>query len=966
MNYFLNKSAEYIFKRHKISELAEITIILPTRRGTISFKKSLAKLSDKPFISPKIISIEDFIFQTTNLTLLEPIDLVFELFNAMKTVDEKVKFDLFMSWAPTLLKDFETIDQYLVDAKQLFEFMTEAKAIERWNVSEIKSKNPNFETSVDKYFELFKKLHVVYEIFNKALKSKLKAYRGSAYRFLAENAEHFLLGDNSSRYYYFLGFNALSISEEKVIKVLIDAKKAEMLWDSDDYYMKNVSQGQIAGKFLREIKKSGRYGTDWNWQENELLNHEKNIKIIGLPNISLQPVVAANFLDNWAKTESQNKSTVLVLADETLLPTVLSQIPNSITNYNITMGLSLKDSPIFSLIEIIFELQRFQKNEYLQNEISKYNTRLVIKLLNHVYIKKIFKLNDIDLAKSKKEIFDGNQLYMSEADFSKHLKFKIFSDIIFKNWDGSPSIAIVQLRQILTMFFEILEDNNVLEINYLSYYFKIFNRVDDLVNNNLKAISISGLKSILFELIKQTKLPFESNTSDGLQIMGMLETRTLDFERIIILSANEGKLPTGKKSQSLIPFDALTANNMPTYGHQDAIMAYHFFRLLQRAKEVVLIYTKPNAVNGNKEKTRFILQIEHELSKLNSNITLEYPEIVLENSKNEKLPSDFQIDKTDEILIKIKDNIKVKGLFATSINEYIRCEMLYYFNRVAKIEEPNEIDEYIGNDIFGLWVHKTLENIDLENLKNGGKITKDSLIEIRSSLRKRLENDFAVNYSKLNLDSGMNLILLNVAEKVLVGYLTNEIQFSEFPQTIIGVEKTISTQFSMKVNDELLNIKVGGKIDKIDRINNKVRIIDYKTGKVESKKILFNKKATLDQNIENMLIKPDWDKIRQLWLYKYIFLKEQANGNSPLNVNLESENLELATGIYSFRNNKEGFMEGPRYFSHEFETVEEFIEISEGIIGQFLAKLLDKTSKFIMTTDLKSCEYCVYKGICNR
>ncbi len=965
MNYFLNKSADYIFKRHKISQLADITIVLPTRRGTISFKKSLAKLSTKPFISPKIVAVEDFIFQTTNLTLLEPIDLVFELFSAMKLVDEKVKFDLFMSWAPTLLKDFETIDQYLVDAKQLFEFMTEAKAIERWNVTEIKSKNPNFETSVDKYFELFKKLYVVYETFNSALKSNSKAYRGSAYRFLAENAEQFLLNKASSKYFYFLGFNALSISEEKIIKVLIDAQKAEMLWDSDDYYMKNV-QGQIAGKFLREIKKSGRFGANWNWQENELLISKKNIKIIGLPNISLQPVVAASFLDNWAKAETQNQSTVLILADETLLPTVLSQIPNSIKNYNITMGLSVKDSPLFSLIENIFELHRFQKNEYLQNETIKFNTRLIIKLLNHVYVKKLFEMNNLVLSSSIKEIFDGNQLYLSENIIERHLNFKQFSDLIFKNWDSSPAVAIVQMHQLLTLIYTIFDESNGLEINYLSYYFKILNRVDALVKNNSKTISISGLKSILFQIIKQTKLPFESNSSDGLQIMGMLETRTLDFERIIILSANEGNLPTGKKSQSLIPFDALTANNMPTYGHQDAIMAYHFFRLLQRAKEVVLIYTIPNASNGNKEKTRFILQIEHELAKLNNKITIEYPEIVLENGKNEKLSSDFQIEKTDVIIEKIKNSLTEKGLFATTINEYIRCEMLYYFNRVAKIEEPDEIDEYIGNDIFGLWVHKTLENIDLENLKKGGNITKDDLIEIRSSLRKRLETDFAQNYSKLDLERGMNLILLNVAEKVLYGYLTHEIEFSEFPQTIVAVEKTLLAQTSINVNEQILNIRVGGKIDKIDKISNKIRIIDYKTGKVEHNTITFGKKATIDENIENMLTRPDWDKMRQLWLYKYIFLKAQINDNLTLNIKNVSENSEILTGIYSFRNNKEGFMEGQKYFSHEQETVQEFIDISEDILARFLGKLLDKNRHFSMTTVLKSCEYCAYKGICNR
>ncbi|MES2795156.1 MAG: PD-(D/E)XK nuclease family protein [Bacteroidota bacterium] len=958
MNHFLAKCANYIFNQHKINELANISVILPTRRGTLAFKKSLAQQAQTPFIAPKIIAIEDFILETTQLQLMEPIDLVFELFNAIKKVDEKVKFELFMSWAPTLLKDFESIDQYMVNAKQLFAYMTEAKALERWNISELKSNNINFETSVEKYFELFKTLHTVYEEFNNGLKAKGLAYRGSAYRYLAENVESLLLDRLSYVKYYFLGFNALSISEETIIKTLVDAQKAETIWDTDDYYMKNLSNGQLAGRFLKEIKKSGRFGTDWNWQENDLLLSPKNIKIIGLPNTSLQPIVAAHYLENWSTNNLTKQSTALVLADETILNTVISQIPESVGNYNITMGLSLKESPIYGLLESIFNLHRFLKFE--NNGIIKFNTRLIIKLLNHIYIKAWSQKYEINLAISIREIQDANQLFLNRSDLIKLLKFENLTEVVFEHWNDSPQIAITQLRKIIQSLSIIFEDNSPLELNYLTIVEKIINRVEVIVESNPENINISGLKSILFEILKQTKLPFESNQEDNLQIMGMLETRTLDFERIILLSANEGNLPSGKKSLSLIPFDALIANEMPTYGHQDAIMAYHFFRLLQKAKEIIVLYTNPSSSNGNKEKSRFILQIEHELAHLNKNITIEYPEIALDFSKKEKIDSDFEIAKTDKIVEIIKTQLQTKGLYITSINEYIRCEMLYYFNRIAKIEEPSEIDESIGNDIFGTWVHKTLENIDLENLKNGGIISKERLIEIKNTIRDRLGTDFQNNFGKLSLNEGMNLILLNVAERVLQGYFNNEINNGIFPQEILAVEENLMVNFPLIFENQIFNIKLGGKVDKIDKVGESIRIIDYKTGKVEPKSLRLDARKSEDMNIESFLTKPELDKMRQLWWYKYLFLKgEKQEEKFGLNY-------ELEVGIYSFRNNKEGFMTGIKYFTNASETDEEFISISENIILQFLEKLLNQSTPFRMTPDLKLCEYCTYRSICNR
>jgi PD-(D/E)XK nuclease superfamily len=965
LNHFLPRCAKYIYENHKKPDLADICVILPTRRAVFFFKKALARQSDGPFIAPHILAVEDFILETTNMQLLEPIDLIFELFNAFKEVDNNAKFELFMTWAPTLLKDFEGIDQYLVDAKQLFSYMTEAKAIERWGT--YNSKNPLNETSVNKYFELFKTLFEVYTKFNQSLKLIGKAYRGSAYRHLAENVDTLLIDNPKYSKYYFLGFNALSVSENKIIKTLFDAKLAETLWDSDDYYMKGVAKGQLAGKFLKKIKSDANFGSVWNWQDNNLAISTKNIKIIGVQNASQQPMIANHYLNEWFETDNENNNAAVILADENLLPTLLTHIPKSVGEYNVTMGVSMKTSPIFSLIEAIFELQRFTKKE--PNTKPKFNSRLAIKILNHSFIRQWAAKNDFNTNEIIDKITASNNLFLAESEIVSYFENDIISQLLFINWNDSTIIALQQFNNISSFLQKLFtETNNQIDAEFLFHFYKILNRLEVIVESNLQNINIAGLKNMLFELVKQTKVPFEGQPISPLQIMGMLETRTLDFDKIIILSVNENFLPAGKKSTSLIPFDALKLHDMPTYGHQDAVMAYHFFRLLQHAKEVVLTYVLPKASYGGNEKSRFIMQIEKELARINPNITIEKPTIKYENTEKLVDTKDFEITKSSAIIAQIKAELGAKGLYATPINEYVSCSMQYYFKRIAKIDEQKQIDEIIGADKFGNWIHKTLENIDLEILReNDGVLDKATLKDIKTNLKTRLLNDFKSIYGNLSLDQGMNLISLNIALKILEGYFANEIEKGEFPQEILAIEKSLYTVVEIAVDDEIIKVKIGGKIDKIDKIGSLIRVIDYKTGKVEPNKLKFNIK-NIEENVANFFANKNYDKLRQLWLYRYLLLKNIGN-ETVFGGKISDKNLtecDIETGIYSFRNNKAGFMEGFKSFNSMPDSNADFITKSEELITELVLDLLNEAIPFKMTDDLKTCEFCNYRGICNR
>lgn len=967
MNYFLNKSAKYIFNQHAIDELASICVVLPTRRGCQAFKKELGITAGQPIIAPQLFAIEDFILNATQLTLFEPIDLVFELFKAFKSVDEKVQLEQFMSWAPTVLKDFESIDQYQVEAKQLFDFMTEAKAIERWGISDINSKKPEYETSVSKYFELFKVLHQTYSQFNQNLNLQNKAYRGSAYRKLADNAENILLENSTFSKYYFLGFNALSLSEHKIINTLIVAKKAEILWDTDDYYMERGLSGQIAGQFLKPYKYEASFGNGWNWQENKLTTRPINIKIAEVANKSLQPIIAGHYLDIWAKRGDINQNTALILADENMLLPVLSQLPKTVENYNITMGLSLKNSNIFDLIEILFELHQTQTTT---SKTSKYNTRLLIKLLNHSIIANYGLKNNLNFKELVNFLLIDNQIFTDFISIKNSIKNEQLIDVFIESWLNNPQKAILQLKKVLNFIFENSNEiDNKIEIQFLANYNTIFNRLSQIVSENLTIINLNSLKNMLFELVRNQKIPFEGGQEDALQIMGMLETRTLDFERIIIVSTNEGFLPAGKKSNTLIPFDALKELNMPTYGHQDAVMAYHFFRLLQNADEVVLLYVKPNSNNGNKEKSRFIMQIEYELTKLNPNIVLEYPKFELDFTDNEKFSSDFSIEKTDEIINQIEKELTNKGLYATALNEYQRCSMQYYFNRVAKIAPPNEIEHHIGSDVFGTWIHATLERIGHEWMAKG-EIVKSDYEEVKSNIKKRLELEFETQFPKHTLAGGMNHILLNVAEKVLSNYFENEIKNGLFPQEIMALEQKYTTELVLNIFDKILKIKVGGKIDRIEKVGNSLRVIDFKTGKVSKSDLKLNDKFVAKNDIDAQkayfLNEPKLEKLRQLWLYKYLIVKEiHANKLFPGKI-FNEEFIQIDAGIYSFRNIVDGFLNCTPYIFPHLQSDSEFIAFTEELIALFIEKLLDKSHRFSITDDLATCKYCNYNTICNR
>ena len=962
METFLDITTKHIFEQHTLHDLKNICVVLPTRRATFFFKRAIAQLSETPFLAPKVYSIDDFVTEMSGIKLIDSISLVFELFEVFKEFDPLIDFNKFLAWSPTLLKDFDTIDQYLVDKpKALFDFMSEAKAIERW-AKELAAieRQPELTATTHQYFQLFENLSKVYVQLHERLRAKGFAYRGMAYRILATEIETQLIDSKLFKKYYFVGLNALSTSEEKIIATLVKAQMAETLWDTDDFYMR---QNHKAGRVLQKYKDRAIFGK-WNYQANNLETSQKEIAIYSSPNNSLQAKIAGEiYADEVLKRPKI--STVMVLADESLLHPLMLSLDTHINDFNITMGLSLKSSMLATLIESIFELQQniveFKSKKGETFKIPKFSHRHITKVLNHPFIRRyeLIKYENKEISEQSKVenpirgflkyITQKNLVYVNHDDVLSYGKADPLFEILFERWGDNSKKAIHSLHRFVDLLREVYrESNDAIEVEYLFLFYTILNRLEGIIKENV--INLKTFKHFLNELIRQEKIPFSGEPVADLQIMSMLETRCLDFEHVIILSLNEGNLPSAKRNNSMIPFDACIEFGLPVYSDQDAVMSYHFYRLLQRASKIDLIYNEPmgEGMGGGGEKSRFILQVEQELAKKNEKIQLKYPKVRF--SKEAQRQGNYQIEifKTEEIIQAIKKLLEEKGIYPSYLTQYLRCSLQFYFNRIVNVSKKEEIEEKFEANIFGNWLHKTLENIDNEFITNNKKIEKNDVERIISEIPKYLNDAYQELYGGFVIETGINFLFGHIAQKLLEDFFKKQLHDGKFPLEVIAVEKSLEATLAMQYEEETIKVKIAGRVDRIERFGEVVSLVDYKTGFVDAKKLD-------SKDLEEKLNEADNDKIRQLWLYQYLMSK-----NDLINVHQH----DIRAKIYSFRN-IQADLERKIYFDSN-ETLENFISKSDMAIKRFAASMLDKETPFAQTEDTHVCNYCDFAGICGR
>lgn len=957
MQSFLEKTVQYLHNKYG-DDISELCIVLPNRRAGLFLKTHFSKHLKKTFWSPEIMATEDFVALLSELQPADPTTLLFELYETVKKCNpnNSETFDEFSKWGQILLSDFNEIDRYLIDAKQLFGNLKNIKELESWSLNSDESLT-DFQKQ---YLEFWQLLGTYYTDFVDRTLSKKHAYQGLAYRVVADNVEG-KINKHSWKKIIFAGFNALNLAEELIIEKLVDLDRAEVIWDTDSYYVNNPNQE--AGRFIRKYNEYGRFKKikerNVVFKEELLSKGEKKIIIIGAAKNVAQAKVAGSLIEEIKNKETSLQNTALVLADENLLFPVLHSLPEKLEDINVTMGYPLKNTPVAGYFDLLFNLhENAQKIAGGRSNYSYYHTDL-IKLLNHPYTS--IALAGKDRVQSvKKVVFiiqKRNIVFAAPSTldklFSEYPEQHQIIQPLFNRWEtAADAIDCVQYligalkNGIIAQQEEVNSENKAsLELEYLFAFTKILKRIQVLMSDYPASVTdVKTLKSIINQIVRSSTLPFYGEPLMGLQVMGMLETRTLDFENVILLSCNEDILPSGKSVNSFIPFELKRHFGLPTYSDKDAIFAYHFYRLLQRASTIYLLYNTESDALGSGEKSRFLTQLIYELPKVNPNVTI-IEQLVNIPVKSQSNTNEIIVYKTPEILERLKNKSEF-GFSPSLLNKYRNCSLQFYFHGIAGLKEAEEVEETIGADVLGNVIHSVLEKMYQPFV--GKKISINNLKELKKRIEEFTISAFEEYYNLTEISYGKNLLTLKVALKFINNFLDaemKEISSNEKkgrPTIIKALEQDLET--ILEINGEKIRIK--GKADRIDNLGSLIRIIDYKTGLAANNELKFD----------------DWDEIRtearlsksfQLLMYAWLYHKMNP---------LIKEN--ILSGIITFRELSAG-LKTVKVQGSEDLNEEVLLNFGEHL-KLLLIEIMDQEKPFVQATEVLNCEFCSFIGICNR
>jgi hypothetical protein len=898
-------------------KLTETIIVLPNRRAKVFLMESLKKQTTKTTFSPEIISIEDLIQNISNIRSIDSVELLFEFYTVYLELTEKnpETFDSFANWAKTLLQDFNEIDRYLIEPNKILTYLENIKEIEHWSVS-----IENRTDLIEKHLIFWKKLPLYYHSLYNYLLKKGIGYQGLIYREANKKINYFS-EVNKEKCFVFTGFNALNSAEEQIIGHLLKIDKAKIYWDIDETFLNDSYHD--TGLFQRRYKaKWSYYKTNpYEWITNDF-QQEKNINVIGTPKSIGQAKIVGDIVEKHSnENNGELQNIAIVLGEESLLLPIIYSLPNNVNSVNITMGFSSKNNPAQLLIAKLFKMHTNALSRNANSYVFYYKD--VLDILTHPLIEPYVFANQLT-----------NRINQNNYTFILHKKIdelhpnpnELFQ-LLFQKWDRDSVSILESFSQILLIIKGNLNPNNEEEKITNAFVYSIFKVINQLISyfsshQNINNIDI--LHAIYKQVIDVAEVSFEGEPLDGLQIMGVLESRVLDFETVIITSVNEGKFPSGKSMNSFIPYDVKKEYGLPTIKEKDAIYSYHFYHLLQRAKNVYLLYNSDSEGIDAGEKSRFITQLEVE-KQPKHNLSFQIYNADVPDVAN--LP--MIVPKTESIIQRLK-TINEKGFSPSSLTTYIRNPIQFYFQRILRISETDEVEENIALNTLGTIIHNVLEELYKPLI---GRILVAE--DIRNCIKKvddEVVKQFKVEYKEGEIKKGRNLLAFEVAKRNIFNFLKLELELIEKGDQvqIIALEASLENVFDHP--NLPYPIKIAGKVDRIETRNGRIRIIDYKTGKVEKTNVSLKQWNGLTSDIKN-------DKIIQILAYAFMY-EPHAKGQ------------EMEVGIISFKNLKSGFL--PFNFKEDIEVIslisKEIMQKYKEELVVLLNEILDETIPFIEKT----------------
>ncbi|MCR9171312.1 MAG: PD-(D/E)XK nuclease family protein [bacterium] len=929
---FTQYIANYI--KEQDLDLAHVTLILPSERMRKFVSKALVEAARKPILAPEMITMDRWVRQLSKRTVIDSTRALLALFEIQleqaKTEEDR-SFEEFLNWGNILLSDFNEIDRYLLDAKQVFRNLADIKEIENWSFGE-----QELTASQKRFMEFWDRLPGYYYALNKKLDANEQCYMGSAYKALAEDIQP-VFQEDKEHHFVFAGFNALSKAEMSIVRQLVRYGRGHYLLDADTFYYEKKTHE--AGTFLREIS-SFLDEPKLPRVQDVLSLKPMDVNVIESVQKTGQVKVAATALAALSKEELND--TVLLLADESLIAPMVKNLPKSIGKANISLGLPIRNTAIKTWVDLVFGIQenkaRFRTQAlYFQDLQAFWNHPLVQAVCTEEE-----KAAQLQL---EHEIIECNRIFLNVDTIELQGIAKELLQCITTDWNENWGSAMTLFREMNQRLYANLSDTMAFERAMLQCFDSALLEMENLVNEGLPSMQLKSFRLLFHQHWSRKSIAYHGNPTDGLQIMGMLETRGLDFKRIICLGMNEGMLPPTNSIQTLIPMDLRRYLELPTPREKQGIFAHHFYRLLHHCEELLVTYTSADESIGSNEPSRYLMQLEMELARVNPNMRLNKRIYSLKTSREELYR---EIEKTPELFARL-DELFEGSTSASMLKKYLTCPLDFYFRYVMDFGEATTVEEEVEHSTFGTFIHNTLEilyepfvssqptsrqarrSID-KNLDHGDGRDAQGMVAITSFDVEKMLKEYPLvlhkefmkhfNNQESAFMKGKNLLSYQMAMELTERFLKSEIAFlsqQTEPVYIEALEKEYEATVSVNVRGKEKKVRLRGIIDRIDRIGERIRIVDYKTGRVQKTDVEMRKNdIDADQIVETMSNKKH---VLQLLQYAFLYQKNEGKLADPTIISLvsgKSEPFYLDTKSISMQDAVDAF---PTYLQTILEHV---------------------------------------------
>lgn len=959
MESFLKLVAADLYK-HTEGNLAHTAVVFPNKRAGLFFNEYLAQESDSPIWSPAYVSISELFRSLSPWEVGDPVKLVCELYKIFRRETQSTEtLDDFYFWGEMLISDFDDADKNRVDTDKLFSnlqdlrnIMDDYTFIDDEQEEAIRQFFQNFSIErrtalKERFISLWDVLGNIYKGFRESLASQNIAYEGMMYRHVIE---HLDVDKLPYEKYVFVGFNVLNKVEHTLFTQLKDAGKAVFYWDYDEFYMKENRQAVTheAGEFIRRNLRD--FPSPLSGELFKNLSKPKEVHYIASSTENAQ----ARYLPQWIRNNltTPEKETAVVLCNEALLQPVLHSLPAEVKHVNITMGFPLSQTPVYSFLIALLELHTHGFNF----KSGRYTFQSVVTLLKHPYTRQLTGQAEL----LEKELTRNNRFYPLPGELGKDE----FLTRLFTPLSGNLNLCIrlsETLQQVASIYqanTSGTEDTDAFNQLYRESLFKAYttiNRFRTLIEEDELTVQSETFRRLLVKVLSATNIPFHGEPAIGMQVMGVLETRNLDFRHLVLLSVNEGQLPKSGGDSSFIPYNLRKAFGMTTIEHKIAVYAYYFYRLLQRAERITLIYNTSSDGLNRGEWSRFMLQF---LIEWPHPITRQF----LEAGQSPQGTSPITVEKTPDVMRRMQSLFDVranpKAKFSPSaLNYYLDCPLKFYYRYVAGLSAPDEVSAEIDSATFGSIFHYAAEHI-YKDLTTHGKVINKEALETLLRNEVKLQDYVDTAFKKLFFNvpqnekpeyNGVQLINSAVIARYLKQLLQNDLRYAPF--TFIASEMEVDEPIDIQTPKGVIKSRIGGIIDRMDSKDGTLRIVDYKTGG----------DADTPPHVESLFI-PDKKRsnyVFQTFLYAAIMCRKQPTMKiAPALLYIHRAATETYSPVIQMGESRK-----PKEAVEDFSKYEkEYRERLQGL----LEEIFNPEKSFTQTEIIEKCTYCDFKALCKR